>query len=79
MGQDTHEKIRLGTSLTKKQRQILRRTRSLKKEINELMRCLISCIEQSDLDGMIATHEMLLEHMNIEVRKVIVDCVAEFS
>ena len=70
---------KLGTPLNKKQRQILRRMRSLKKEMNELMSCLISYTSQSDLQGIVEAHEILLEHLNKEVHKLIVECVAEFS
>ena len=70
---------RIGPNLTEEQRQILRRMHSLKKELNETMDVLILCTTQSDLEGIIESHKILLDHMNKEVPKLIVECVDKFS
>ena len=60
---------RIGPNLNEEQRQILRRMRSVKKELNETMDVLILSATQSDLEGIIGSHKHLLYYiMAVQIR-----------
>ena len=72
-----------GRRENKKRRQQLKRENEqgseAESQLNETMDVLILCTTQSDLEGIIESHKILLDHMNEEVPKLIVECVDKFS